>query len=129
MGRAENQNVRADNVKLRDGASSGRDENLELRKENVSLRSENEEVRCENMKMRDNNNALHAENDRLRTTNEAVLSENKRLVRDNLESQAREDEMKMLVNVQSSLLATKVGEEKEDCTQAVEQAEEAEDEE
>ena len=63
--------------------------------------------------MRDNNTALHAENDRLRTTNEAVLSENKRLVRDNLDYQAREDEMKMLVNVQSSLLATKVGEEKE----------------
>jgi len=126
--RAENQNVRADNVKLRDEASSIRDENLELRKENISLRSENEEVRCENLKMRDNNTALHAENDRLRTTNEAVLSENKRLVRDNLEYQAREDEMKMLVNVQSSLLASKVGEEKVSC-EVVEEAEAAEDEE
>jgi len=124
--RAENQVVRGDNVKLRDEACSVRDENVEIRKENVSLRGENEEIRCENLKMRDNNTALHGENDRLRTTNEAVLSENKRLVRDNLEYQAREDEMKMLVNVQSSLLATKVGEEKEEDTEAVEAPEEEE---
>ena len=76
-----------------------------VRGENQALRDENQEVRCENLKLRDNNNALRTENERFRCTNEALLNENRKVVRENLELHAREDEMKMLVSVQQSLLA------------------------
>ena len=66
-------------------------------------------MRCENLKLRDNNNSLRAENERFRTSNETLLNENRKVVRENLELHAREDEMRMMVNVQQSLLAGKVG--------------------
>ena len=66
-------------------------------------------MRCENLKLRDNNNALRTENDRFRTTNETLLNENRKIVRENLELHAREDELRMMVNVQLSLLSSKVG--------------------
>jgi len=105
--RTENQKVRSDNVDLREEAGTVRSENLELRRENQSLREENQEVRSENLKVRGNNNSLRGENDRFRTNNESLLSENRKLVRENLEFRGREDEMRMLVNVQQDLLGGK----------------------
>ncbi|CAK8687025.1 unnamed protein product [Clavelina lepadiformis] len=113
--RTENQKVRTDNIKLRDEAGDMRNENMKVRGENQALRDENQELRCENLKLRDNNSSLRSENDRFRTTNETLLSENRKVVRENLELHAREDEMKMLVNVQQSLLAGKVGDRGEDA--------------
>nr|XP_002124728.2 coiled-coil domain-containing protein 89-like [Ciona intestinalis] len=121
--RSENQKVRGDNVKLRDETGDMRSENMKLRNENQAVRDENQEVRCENLKVRDNNLSLRGENDRFRSVNEALLSENKRYTRDTLELNAREDEMRMLVNVMQSLLAGK-GEMRSESIRVDEQAEE-----
>ncbi|XP_002124728.3 uncharacterized protein LOC100179709 [Ciona intestinalis] len=123
--RSENQKVRGDNIKLRDETGDMRSENMKLRNENQAVRDENQEVRCENLKVRDNNLSLRGENDRFRSVNEALLSENKRYTRDTLELNAREDEMRMLVNVMQSLLAGK-GELRSENVRTDEQAEEDE---
>lgn len=104
--RSENQKVRGDNVDLREEAGTVRSENLELRRENQSLREENQEVRSENLKVRGSNTSLRGENERFRGNNESLLNENRKLVRENLEFRGREDEMRMLVNVQQDLLTS-----------------------
>ena len=86
---------------------------LQVRGENQALRDENQEVRCENLKLRDNNTTLRDDNERLRGANATLMSDNRKLIQDNLELNAREDEMKMLVNIMQSLLAGKAGASKE----------------
>ncbi|XP_039251197.2 uncharacterized protein LOC120328733 [Styela clava] len=111
--RSENQKVRVENQKLRDECDDVRGENVKVRSENQSLRDENQEVRCENLKLRDNNASLRDENERLRSGNGTLMSDNRKLIQDNLELNSREDEMRMLVNIQQSILAGKAGASKE----------------
>lgn len=80
-----------------------------MRAENQSLRDENQEVRGENLKLRDDNSSFRDDNERLRGMNGSLSTDNRKLIQDNMEHNAREDEMRMLVNVLQSLLAGKVG--------------------
>lgn len=65
------------------------------------------------MKLRDNNTTLRDDNERLRSANATLMNDNRKLIQDNLELNAREEEMKMLVNIQQSLLSGKSGANKE----------------